>query len=168
MYTNDVCTQMMQFLVYTVYIHWYTHTYKWRMHTNDAIPSIYSIYTLVYTCIQMTYAHKWCNSLRHNRSCLPAIFQAPDGINYTKEKEKKTHQTRAIALVATAGKLYFPFLYPLNPLNMIVLWCTGVSGGPSIGPPWCRETLVSRTAVSLSERFAPLSIMGAQLRPPIN
>ena len=27
----------------------------------------------------------------------------------------------------------------------------GVSGGPSIGPPWCRETRVSRTAV----RFPP-------------
>ena len=29
----------------------------------------------------------------------------------------------------------------------------GVSGGPSIGPPWCRETPVSRTAMSLSVTF---------------
>ena len=36
----------------------------------------------------------------------------------------------------------------LSPLNTIVLRCTkGFQGELSITPPWCRETLVSRTAV---------------------
>ena len=38
------------------------------------------------------------------------------------------------------------FRYPHKPFNTIVLWCMGVSGGSLIGPPWCRETPVSRTA----------------------
>ena len=39
---------------------------------------------------------------------------------------------------------------PLKPLNTIVLWWyEGFPERPSIGPPWCRETLVSLTAVHL-------------------
>ena len=35
-----------------------------------------------------------------------------------------------------------PIEGPLEPLNMIVLWCTG----DFKGPPWCRETPVSLTS----------------------
>ena len=31
----------------------------------------------------------------------------------------------------------------------------GLSGGPSIGPPWCRETPLSRTAISLISDVFP-------------
>ena len=37
-----------------------------------------------------------------------------------------------------------------TPLKNIVLWCTGeFQCGPQLGPPWCREMPVSRTAVRL-------------------
>ena len=59
--------------------------------------------------------------------------------------------------LSTLRKLYFYFL---NPLNMIVLWCTGCFRGPEIGPPWCRETLVSRTANKADRwRFSCLAVL---------
>ena len=38
---------------------------------------------------------------------------------------------------------------PPKPLNTIVMWCTGGFREPSIRPPWCQETPVSRTAMRL-------------------
>ena len=43
--------------------------------------------------------------------------------------------------------------HPLNPVNTIMLWCTGGFRWSLIGSPWCRETPVFRTAISLSESF---------------
>ena len=37
---------------------------------------------------------------------------------------------------------------PLKPLNILVVCCTGDFRGHLIGPPWCRETLVSRMDVA--------------------
>ena len=48
--------------------------------------------------------------------------------------------------------LYFHFLSQW----ILVLWCTVGFMGPSIFPPWCRETPVSRTAISLSVTIFPV------------
>ena len=47
-----------------------------------------------------------------------------------------------------------PICGPLKPLNTIVLCdVRRISRGPSIGPPWCREMLVSRTTIRLINIF---------------
>ena len=49
-----------------------------------------------------------------------------------------------------------PLGTPLNPSIRLCCDVRGVTGVPSIGPPWCREMLISRTAISLSVTFFPV------------
>ena len=67
--------------------------------------------------------------------------------NWTAGEFPWTNSGRNVERMEHWENSYSISFHIINPLNMIVQWCTGVSGGPLIGPPWCRETLVSRTAV---------------------
>ena len=51
----------------------------------------------------------------------------------------------------------------IKPLNTIVFWWSAGFRGPSIGLPWCRETLVSRTAIRQIAVVLPVQVPGIQV-----